>query len=505
MQNSSNLKSQPAGPLIRGRYRAISRLGQGAQGTLHLAEDIQTGAKVAVKELNLEFVEEWKAIELFEREGTALESLDHPSIPDYVDAFHEADEGGTEKFYLVQEYMEGTPLSQRIEAGELFDEEQAREFLIEMLKTLDYLASLNPPVVHRDIKPSNIIVRPDDTFSLVDFGAVQTLVAETVGGSTVVGTTGFMPPEQLMGRATPASDIYGLGATVLKAMTGTDPADFEMVRMKLVFRDTLHASGAFATVLERMLEPDVGSRFQNAAEVVEALEDPSRLNSTNVTPEVAEDLELWQGVEPRLEELQRNPPTAPMSDVFVSRHELSISVGPLKPGTGNWFMYLIWMAAALFLPLLWSPILLIGGLVLAVGLTIAFRRNLSALTETLSVTADEITVTKTWDVPVFGRESETWRIDTDQAYLPHVYRLADQLEGGELKEDLRVGYEGLVFRSLDGVGATFGTVLLTGNRFVRSAGHDDDGELDWIESLVSEYMRYVRSEIDPAPKGGDDG
>src|SRR6185503_314055 len=97
----------------------------------------------------------------------------------------------------------------------------------ELLGVLDYLHSRVPPVLHRDIKPANLIVRPDGSIARVDFGAVRNVFrSPDEDGSTVVGTHGYMPYEQYMGQASPASDLYALGATLLHLITGRGPSEF---------------------------------------------------------------------------------------------------------------------------------------------------------------------------------------------------------------------------------------------------------------------------------------
>ena len=252
------------------RYEINRELSRGAQGRTFAGVDLQSNRPVAIKELLLANAADWKAIELFEREAHALRSLDHPAIPGYVDAFHiQGDKG--ERYFLIQELIEGEDLKTRIDDGRLFTEQEAYSFLQELLQILCYLQNLSPPVIHRDIKPSNIIARPDGSFALVDFGGVQMTVAQTIGGSTMVGTTGYMAPEHLLGRAVPASDLYSLAATTVHLLTGRAPHELSTQRMRLQFRHLQPISPGFAFFLERMLAPTAEIRFQSARQAAEIL------------------------------------------------------------------------------------------------------------------------------------------------------------------------------------------------------------------------------------------
>ena len=225
-----------------------------------------------VKELRLGRVPEWKTVELFEREQKTLDALDHPRIPDFVDAFHlEDDEEDAFGFYVVQEYVEGPTLAELIEQGKAFDEEQALDLLESLLEVLAYLHALNPPIVHRDIKPANLVVPAEGEVVLVDFGVVQRVLPDELGGSTVVGTTGYLPPEQLMGRAQPASDVYAAGATMVHLLSGRHPADIIMRRNRLIFHQLIDVERPFRQFLDRMLEPAAEDRFASGEEALDCL------------------------------------------------------------------------------------------------------------------------------------------------------------------------------------------------------------------------------------------
>jgi serine/threonine protein kinase len=142
---------------IKGRYKMLKQLGEGCMGKTSLALDEKSGKQVVIKLLCLKSVNEWKAVELFEREAATLKHIDHPFIPDYLDYFTRNKNGDTE-YYLVQEFIEGKNLERQVKDGRRFTEEQVFEIAEKLLSVLVYLQDLRPPVVHRDINPRNIIL-----------------------------------------------------------------------------------------------------------------------------------------------------------------------------------------------------------------------------------------------------------------------------------------------------------------------------------------------------------
>ncbi|MEM1348053.1 MAG: serine/threonine-protein kinase, partial [Myxococcota bacterium] len=255
------------------RYVLDHPLGQGGQAQTFLAKDQATGERVVIKRLLLAHLDDWKAIELFEREGEVLEHLEHASIPRYVDAMHVHAEAG-DAFYLVQQYVEGPTLAEEIARGRRFSEGEIEALARELLGVLAYLHALHPPVIHRDLKPSNIICRVDGGYALIDFGAIQVVLPrESRLGSTIVGTSGYMAPEQFMGRSVPATDLYALGATLTHAMSRVHPNEMSLVRMKLDVRPHLSASEELVQWVERLLEPAVEDRFASATEAMAGLDE----------------------------------------------------------------------------------------------------------------------------------------------------------------------------------------------------------------------------------------
>lgn len=260
------------GDVVGDRYRIAGVLGQGGIGITYRAEDMETQQQVALKALSFQRMGEWKTLELFEREAKVLKHINHPAIPRYLDYF-QVDTESDRRFYIAQQLADGESLAVLIDSGWRGSEGDIKQIATQILEILIYLHELQPPIIHRDIKPQNLIRRTDGMVTLVDFGAVQDTYRHTqIGGSTVVGTYGYMPPEQYRGKALPASDLFGLGATILFLLTGRSPAELPEVRMKIDFRSYVHISAGFADWLETMLEPASEDRFSSARQALEALE-----------------------------------------------------------------------------------------------------------------------------------------------------------------------------------------------------------------------------------------
>ncbi|MEH2323706.1 MAG: protein kinase [Nostoc sp.] len=263
--------------IIAHKYRILDTLGQGGSGTTYLAQDLKSTQQVALKALSLHRMTDWKMMELFEREAKILSQLNHPGIPQYLGYF-QIDTLKDRYFYIAQQLAEGKTLAALVESGWRTSEDEVRQIAIQILEILVYLHSLKPPVVHRDIKPQNIIRRDDGLVFLVDFGAVQhTYYTTFMRGSTVVGTYGYMAPEQFRGQAVPTTDLYALGATLLFLLTHCSPADLQSDGLKINFRPRVQISEEFADWLEKMLEPDTEDRFSSAEKALEVLQGRRKL------------------------------------------------------------------------------------------------------------------------------------------------------------------------------------------------------------------------------------
>lgn len=267
---------------IRGlpqRYRLDGKLGRGGQGETLAATDTKTGDPVVVKVFRLAGSAAWKRFELFERECAVLRSLRHPSIPAYIEHGGDEDSG---TFYLVMQRAPGETLQAQIDRGRRYTDAELDAVLEGLLDALAYLHSLNPPVIHRDLKPGNVVLGEDGRVWLVDFGSVRDVLVDT-RQSTVVGTYGYMAPEQLRGQSSPASDLYGLGATLAAAATGADAAKLPAKGLDVDLSDVIKP-GRLRDRLQWMLRADPDARPASVAVVLSERVGPSPQGLVRRTP-----------------------------------------------------------------------------------------------------------------------------------------------------------------------------------------------------------------------------
>ncbi len=277
--------------VVAGRYRIYALLGRGGTGSTYQAEDLKTHRWVALKVMSLKQLGNWDLLTRFEREAEALGKIDHPGVPDYIEHF-QVETADDCRFYLVQEFAAGKSLDKWVADGWRATEAEVKRIGAEVLTTLAYLHELDPPMIHRDIKPQNIIRQPDGRIYLVDFGAVQSVCRDALHQrGTFVGTMGYMPPEQLRGKAVFASDLYGLGATLVYLLTHRNPDELPMERMRIAFRGRVKLSEGFTNWLEKMLEPMVKHRWVSADAALAGLPALPRVASSKMQallPKIAE-------------------------------------------------------------------------------------------------------------------------------------------------------------------------------------------------------------------------
>lgn len=269
------------GTLLQNRYRIIQILGQGGFGRTYLAEDQRRFNELcAIKELipTATGAGAWeKAQELFAREAAILYQIQHPQIPQFRERFEQ-----DQRLFLVQDYVAGKTyralLDERKAKDQTFTEAEVLQLMRSLLPVIEYIHGRG--IIHRDISPENIILRESDRLPvLIDFGVVKELATKlnslnAATPATTVGKLGYAPSEQMQsGRAYPSSDLYALAVTVLVLLTGKEPQElFDETQLTWNWQRWIQVDVLFAQILNRMLNHRPSDRYQNVAELNQALQ-----------------------------------------------------------------------------------------------------------------------------------------------------------------------------------------------------------------------------------------
>jgi CHASE2 domain-containing sensor protein/predicted Ser/Thr protein kinase len=271
---ATDLRAMPPNYLLDGRYQTEHILGAGGFGVTYLARDTKRPGKpqCAIKQLvpsrqDVGFVT--LARRLFNTEAEILSKLGHhPQIPHLLAYFEEKQE-----FYLVQEFIDGTPLDRELEgATEPWSNEQVIDLLQQLLPVLGFIHSQY--VIHRDLKPGNIIRdRQYGKLVLIDFGAVKEIqpqVSNDLDRTIAIGTRGYTPPEQYAGKPNYTSDIYALGTIAIEALTNTHPRYLPVDEStgNPIWQDLAAVNPALAKVLDKMVAYHFRDRYQSATAVL---------------------------------------------------------------------------------------------------------------------------------------------------------------------------------------------------------------------------------------------
>lgn len=270
----------PQQPLIAGRYRQIRRIGTGGMSVVELAEDTVLKRTVAIKLIAEHLATDEDFVTRFRHEALAVAKLQHPHI---VQVFDSGLDEASGRQFIVMEYVEGTPLSDLIAGGKRLDPAQAVAIACDACEALD--CAHRSGVIHRDVKPANLIVTPDGSAKLADFGIAKAaeMTRVTQAGS-VLGTVAYLSPEQAIGGETgPQSDVYSLAVVTYEMLAGRPPYEYKSItELAMKQRDEtplpISVSNPLVPVeLDRAvrvaLSHDPERRYANAREFGQALRD----------------------------------------------------------------------------------------------------------------------------------------------------------------------------------------------------------------------------------------
>jgi branched-chain amino acid transport system substrate-binding protein len=295
--------------ILEDRYVPIEYIGEGGFGCTFLTINFKFGnVKRVLKQFHsrqfLFAAQVAQAKKRFQQEALVLESLQYPRIPriyGIVTTWADTDtrissrsEHRSGYLYLAQSYIEGKDLQKELDrrsrTGQTFSEPEVRTILKQVLETLHYIHTHQPQYIHRDISPSNLIAthhQEQSQYHLIDFGAVSIAkeieTIESVPASeSRIYKEGFSPPEQLSGKKTaPSSDLYALAASCVSLLTGLRPDHLQIPHNLAMWSTTRVVSPDLTQLFNKMLQPEMGDRYQSAQEVLDTLNTFPPLTTVN--------------------------------------------------------------------------------------------------------------------------------------------------------------------------------------------------------------------------------
>lgn len=258
------------GSLLDGKYKILSEIGRGGMSVVYLAINERANKTWAVKEVRRDSLNDSETARLgLTAETEMLKKLRHPNLPGIADVIV-----GDDSFLIVMDYIEGKSLQDLLDTEGPQEPERVIGWARQLCDVLGYLHSRNPPIIYRDMKPANIMLRPDGSVILIDFGTAREY-KDTGSEDTVwLGTRGYAAPEQFGGHGQTdcRTDIYNLGATMYHLVTGYSPAetDYNIYPVGR-FVPQLQGSG-LEKVIAACCRPAPSERFQSAGQLMFALE-----------------------------------------------------------------------------------------------------------------------------------------------------------------------------------------------------------------------------------------
>lgn len=257
------------GSLVDGKYKILNKVGQGGMSVVYLAMNERANKQWAVKEVRKDGVLDFEAVKQgLVAETDILKKLNHKHLPSIVDVIDTKD-----SFIIIMDYVQGNSLDKALKEFGAQPQEDVIEWSKQLCDVLGYLHTREPAIIYRDMKPANVMLKPDGSISLIDFGTAREHKASKVEDTTCLGTRGYAAPEQYggMGQTDARTDIYCLGATIYHLVTGMNPSEppYEI-------RPITQINPALSTGLEKIIlkctQNNPADRYQSCAELMYDLE-----------------------------------------------------------------------------------------------------------------------------------------------------------------------------------------------------------------------------------------
>jgi serine/threonine-protein kinase len=268
-------------PILNDRYRLIEQIGSGGMAVIYRAQDMELGRVVSVKILRPSLVDDPEFLIRFRREAQAAANLNHPNIV----AVYDVGQDGPKTHYIVMEHVPGQDLKRMLRARGAFDVDAALAIIIEVCKGVGYAHRAG--LVHCDVKPQNILITPDNTVKVTDFGIARALSAAQPQPDQVEdvvwGSPHYFSPEQAAGEGcTPSSDVYSIGIVLFELLTGQLPfggkeyRDLAMAHLKqpapLVTSVNPALPQDLDRIIQKVLAKEPSARYRTADQLGRILE-----------------------------------------------------------------------------------------------------------------------------------------------------------------------------------------------------------------------------------------
>lgn len=258
------------GTIIDNKYEVLKEIGHGGMSTVYLAMDKRLNKQWAIKEI--EKIVNNKKNEIIVQslliEANLMKRLDHPALPRIVDII---DNGNT--IFIIMDYIEGESLDKILLTSGAQSQDRVIEWSRQLCDVLRYLHSQNPPIIYRDMKPANIILKPEGTLKVIDFGIAREFKEHNIADTVSLGTKGYAAPEQFggMGQTDKRTDIYGLGVTLYHLITGQNPSEppYELYPIR---QWNQNLSSGFEAIIQKCTQLNPEDRYQNCDELMYALD-----------------------------------------------------------------------------------------------------------------------------------------------------------------------------------------------------------------------------------------
>ncbi len=270
------------GTILDDKYEILKEIGRGGMSIVYLALDHRLNKQWAIKEMKNDGSKSTATLlKGLEREANILKNVDHPVLPRIVDIINNK---GT--IYVVMDFIEGTNLADILKREGAQNQEDVIEWSKELASALDYLHSMNPPIIYRDMKPANVMLKPEGGVKLIDFGTAKEYTIESNADTTALGTRGYAAPEQFgdskgrgIYKTDARTDIYNLGATMYHMVTGMNPCE-PPYEIKPIRRWNNSLSAGLEQIILKCTQPNPNDRYQSCSELLYALDHYTELDDS---------------------------------------------------------------------------------------------------------------------------------------------------------------------------------------------------------------------------------